>query len=370
MPQTRRAILATGIGLTAQAASPSAGAVPVTVTERPSPQPAEPAAAPSSRPIDRLDVHAHFIPDVYREALVAAGHSQPDGMPAIPPWSPEAALQVMDQLGVRTALLSISSPGVHFGDDAAARALARRVNEEGARLRKAHGGRFGYFASTPLPDVAGAVAEATHALDVLGADGLIVETNHGGVYLGDERLEPFWAALDARSAVVLIHPTTPACSCSPRLHARYPRPMLEFMFDTTRTVTDLVAAGVLKRHTKLRIIVPHAGAALPVLMNRVDAMLPLLAAGGGPPAQQTLGEAMKLLHFDLAGMPIPQLLEALLKVADPTRLHYGSDFPFTPPAACDQLLKALEATPLLTDAMRQGVWRENARRLFKRLPTA
>lgn len=325
------------------------------------------AGAAPGRAIDRIDVHAHFVPDFYRVALIAAGMTRPDGFPVIPAWDAPSALEVMDGLGVRTAMLSISSPGVHFGDDAAARSLARQVNEEGSRLRRDHPGRFGYLASTPLPDVDGAVAEVAYALDTLKADGVVIETNHGGVYLGDDQLEPFWQALDQRAAVVLIHPTSPACACSARLDARFPRPMLEFMFETTRTVTDLVVAGVLKRHPNLRVIVPHAGAALPVLMSRVDAMLPLLPALGGPPAQQSLAEAMKALHFDLAGMPVPHLLEALLEVADPAKLHYGSDYPFTPSFACDALARALETTPLLSDPQRQGVWSANARGLFRAL---
>ncbi|MGA2952975.1 MAG: amidohydrolase family protein [Caulobacteraceae bacterium] len=320
---------------------------------------------PAARTVERVDVHAHFLPEFYRAALIEAGHDKPDGMPAIPQWDPATALEVMDGLGVRTAFLSVSSPGVHFGDDAKARALARRVNEEGAQLRRDHPERFGYFASLPLPDVEAAVEEAVRALDTLGADGVIIETNQHGVYLGDDRLEPIWAALDDRAAVVLIHPTSPACNCGDRLYAKFPRPMMEFMFETTRSVTDLVTAGVLKRHPRLRVIVPHAGAALPVLLGRIDAMASLAALAGAPP-QQTLGEAMRTLHFDLAGMPVPQLLEALLKVADPQKLHYGSDYPFTPANACEQLLNALEQTPLLSETERRGVWRENALRLFPR----
>jgi predicted TIM-barrel fold metal-dependent hydrolase len=103
-----------------------------------------------------------------------------------PKWSPKEALATMDRLGVETAFLSISSPGVHFGDDAAARTIARQVNEEGARLVREYPDRFGFFASTPVPDVEGAIAEVRYAIEQLGADGVswrrtftasILETN-------------------------------------------------------------------------------------------------------------------------------------------------------------------------------------------------
>jgi hypothetical protein len=132
-------------------------------------------------------------------------------------------------------------PGVHFGDDVKARALARRVNEEGARLCEAHGKRFGFFASLPLPDLEGAVAEACYALDVLEADGVVLKTSHHGIYLGDDRLSVLFDELNRRKAVIFIHPTSPACSCCSGIEGKYPKPMLEFIFETTRSVVDMVA---------------------------------------------------------------------------------------------------------------------------------
>ncbi|MEU6339245.1 hypothetical protein ABZ839_33485 [Streptomyces cellulosae] len=81
-----------------------------------------------------IDVHAHFLTARLCAAMEEAGHGQPDGMPEVPDWSPEAALAVMDRKGIAAALLSVSSPGVHYGDDRAARELARAVNDEGAAL--------------------------------------------------------------------------------------------------------------------------------------------------------------------------------------------------------------------------------------------
>jgi predicted TIM-barrel fold metal-dependent hydrolase len=321
----------------------------------------------TTRKVERIDIHAHFVPAFYREALVEAGLSKPDGIRAMPEWDADSTLRVMDKLGVATAMLSISSPGVHFGDDAKARALSRRVNEEGRRIVDAHPGRFGFFASLPLPDVDGAIAEATYAFDVLLADGVVFETNQHGVYLGDPMLEPLYAELNRRRAVMFVHPTSPACSCSDRLHQQYPQPMLEFMFETTRSISDMVLAGALERAPDLKVIVPHAGAALPVLLERIELLLPLLGQEGKP--MPSMRDAMRRLHFDVAGAPVPQLLDALLQVADPKRIHYGSDYPFTPAAACEVLLKKIEGTPLLDSKTREGILRTNSHALFPRLAT-
>lgn len=323
-------------------------------------QPDSPAAK------NRVDVHVHFVPDFYRDALNAAGQSKPDGIEKLPDWTEESALRLMDELGVQTSILSISSPGVHLGDDGQARELSRQVNEYSADLKKRHPGRFGHLASTPLPDVEASVTEAGYALDELHAEGVVVQSNHHGLYLGDERLEPLWAALNQRAAAVLVHPTSPSAALSERLNAKIPQPLTEFFFDTGRAVIDLVTAGVLERHPAIRFIVPHAGAVLSILTQRIDSALPLLKAKLDEPVP-LLRDAMRKLHFDLAGLPVPEILLGLLNLADKTHLHYGSDFPFTPPPLVKKLHGELEHTPLLSDAERRAMFGQNARKLFPKL---
>jgi predicted TIM-barrel fold metal-dependent hydrolase len=314
-------------------------------------------------PVGKIDVHAHYLPQVYRDALVAAGQAQPDGIPGLPEWSETMAVDAMDRLDVRFAVLSISSPGVHFGDAAAAVELARAVNEAGARIATARPNRFGFFAALPLPEIDAAVAEARYALDSLGAFGISLLTNHRGMYLGDARLDPIFAEVAARESVVFIHPTSPP---QPTGGPDFAAPMLEFMFETTRSVTDLVLAGVLRRYPELRIIVPHAGAALSVLAGRVDLIAPALAkAGDGDVA--SLRAALKMFHFDLAGVPVEEQLGALLAVADPTRLHYGSDFPFTPWQGCQFLAQQLQTSRHLDDKAVDAVFHENADHLFPQI---
>jgi hypothetical protein len=64
--------------------------------------------------VSLIDVHAHFLPDQYREALATAGIDRPDGFPRVPMWSAEEHVAVMDRLGIDACLLSVSSPGVQF----------------------------------------------------------------------------------------------------------------------------------------------------------------------------------------------------------------------------------------------------------------
>ena len=314
----------------------------------------------------KIDVHAHFLPDFYREALVKAGQIHPDGMPAIPDWSEEAAFEAMNKLGIVTAMLSISSPGVYFGDAQAARELTRRVNEEGARLRDAHPNRFGWFASTSLPDVASAMEQAVYALDTLSADGIVLETNHAGLYLGDAALDPLYEILNERKAVLFLHPTSPKCLGCGLLTLGYPDPLIEFLFDTTRSVMQMMLSGVTVRYPEIRIIVPHAGAALPVLASRIDLLSPSFEANS-PVKSPRVRDEMRKLYYDLAGAPLPELLLALLSIADPDHILYGSDWPFTQLQSCLKLAADLDRSPNLDGTLHRSFMSGNALRLFPRL---
>jgi predicted TIM-barrel fold metal-dependent hydrolase len=271
-----------------------------------------------------IDVHAHYLPDGYRAALLSTGYGEPDGMPQVPEWSATEHLAMMGRLGIDTALLSISSPGVQLGESVNATDLAREVNEEGHRLTVDHPDRFGLLASLPLPDVDAAMAEIAYCCDRLSVAGFTSLTNVDGRYLGDPDFTGVLDELDRRNARLFVHPTSPPC-WQQTSFAR-PRPMLEFLFDTTRAIVDLVLTGAIAKHPNLEVIVPHAGAVLPLVADRVAAFSLVLQVDPVVDVQRDLGR----LHYDLAGFPVPRQLEALLTVTERDHLHYGSDYPFTP----------------------------------------
>ncbi|GAA3290488.1 amidohydrolase family protein [Streptomyces cinereospinus] len=308
-----------------------------------------------------VDVHAHFVTDSYVAAARSAGIAHPDGMPGWPTWSVEEHLDLMERSGIEKSYLSVSSPGVHFGDDGAARDLAREVNEFGAKVRAENSRRFGHFAALPLPDVAGSLAEAAHALDVLGADGVVVETNHHGLYLGDPELEPLWAELDRRGAVVFVHPTSPPHADD--LALGRPRPMLEFLFDSARTASDLLFRGVLARYPGIRWILTHGGGALPLLADRMELFRAHLG-GGAPDGPDTI-EQLGRLWYDMAGTPFPRQIRALDAAFGTERLLYGSDYCWTPAGL---VLAQVETVDSAVQPSATETWRDlttrNARRLF------
>ena len=158
-------------------------------------------------------------------------------------------------------MLSITAPGVWFGDAQEARTLAREMNEyAAARLVSDYKGRFGLFAVLPLPDIEGSLKEIEYAFDTLKADGVGLLTSYGTAWLGDPSFAPVLAELNRRKAVVYTHPTDAAC-CQ-NLIPRVANQMLEYPMDTARTIASLIVSETATRCPDVRFIFSHAGGTL------------------------------------------------------------------------------------------------------------
>jgi 6-methylsalicylate decarboxylase len=211
-----------------------------------------------------IDVHHHILPDVFWRATNDA-HSPVGGiLPA--PWSKESTLSYMDDAGIDVAITSISTPGVHMGNDSAARDLARRVNELSAGLIQERPDRFGGFAALPLPDVDGALRALEYGLDVLKLDGVVLFSNARGIYLGDTRFKPLFGELERRGAVVFVHPTLSPDAAAHSLGL--PDTLIDFTADTTRAVAQLHYGNTFARTPNVKYILSHAGVTIPYLATR------------------------------------------------------------------------------------------------------
>lgn len=217
-----------------------------------------------------IDVHHHFLPPFYKPLAKPWLDRFATGVDAVLAWTPEASIAAMDAARVERVVLSVSAPGVHFGDDAQARTVARDCNDYAAALGTSHKGRFDFFAALPMPDVDGAIREAERALALPGARGVGLLSNYGGRYLGDPHFAPLFAWLGRRGAIVYVHPTDAPCCAG--LVPEMATPLIEFPVDTGRTIASLLWSGTLSAHPNIRFIFSHGGGILPMVAERVAAM--------------------------------------------------------------------------------------------------
>jgi predicted TIM-barrel fold metal-dependent hydrolase len=257
------------------------------------------------------------------------------------------------------------------------------VNDFNAQLIAHHGERFGVFATVPLPDVEGAIVEARRALGELGLDGVGLITQYLGRYLGDPAFEPLYRELDRQSAVVYVHPGpvpgAPPVACAGS--EPFEDFVLEFVFDTTRTITSLVYAGVAQRYPNIRWIFSHGGGTIPFLAFRLAELHAYT-----PRFNQALPEgpmpSLRRFYYETAQAFSVAQLHATRALAAVDRLLFGTDYPPCTNLYSDQNRSLIRLPPMelpsngdpaptfdtvFTADERVQVERTNALNLFPRL---
>lgn len=266
----------------------------------------------------RIDIHHHFVSPGYSDALKARGQRHAD-------WSVRKSLEDMDRHGIATAVTSLIQPAVWFGDVPLGRRLAREANEYAAALAQDHRGRFATFATLPLPDTEGSLAEVAYALDTLHAEGFCLMTSYGGRYLGDAAFHPVLEELNRRAAVVYTHPLAPECCGA--IADEVPPQIIEYAVDTTRTMASLLFSGTAAKYPDIRWIFSHSGGVTPFLLSRFTYQEGVMQGREQKLPRGVMHELRKF-HYDTAQGNHPGALAALLKMAPVSQLLYGTDFPF------------------------------------------
>ncbi|MFI1051237.1 amidohydrolase family protein [Streptomyces griseoruber] len=305
----------------------------------------------------RIDVHQHAVPDFYRAELAKAGIADAGGR-ALPDWSPESALDLMDLLGTTTSIVSVSTPGTGFlTDPSEAADLARRLNDHSAALTADRPGRFGFFATLPMPDADASAAEATRALDALRADGVTLLANNRGTYLGADGQDRLWRTLNDRGAVIFVHPAelpAPPVDGIPAFAA-------DFLLDTTRAAYLLVRNGIPRRYPDIRFILSHAGGFVPYSSHRMAVTI----ANDTRRSPLDVLDDFRSFYFDTALSSSPAALPTLLAFARPGHILFGSDWPFAPTPAAQYFANGLDSN--IDPGTLKAVNSTNAEALFPRL---
>ena len=310
-----------------------------------------------------IDTHHHIYPPRYVNANLKRIVEDSGALPAsaYTSWSPQRALEQMDKAGVRSAVVSMTSPGIWWGNTEEGRTWARECNEFGAQMAKDFPGRFGMFAAIPLPDTEGSLREIAYALDTLKLDGIGLLTSYAGKPLGDPSFAAVFDELNRRKVAVFVHPTMSCCGMSiPGIDP----PAIDFSTDTTRTLASLAYSGTFARSPDVKFIFSHGGGTMPFLLSRFTREESVMKDREQRLPRGVLYE-LKKFHYDTAQANHAGALAALVRVIPVSQVLYGSDFPFRPGSDVNEGLAQFRFKPRDLRA----IDRDNALKLLPSLKT-
>jgi predicted TIM-barrel fold metal-dependent hydrolase len=274
----------------------------------------------------RIDVHAHYFPARYFERYQRMGGDTSYILPTMlgggAPHEIAARLEDMERAGVAMQVLSVSSMFPYFERAADAAEAAIEANDLYAELVARHPNRFEAFAAMPLPHVDAALKEVERALDKLGMIGVTVGTSVTNRSTVDEAFEPVYVELNRRGAAIFVHPVGLGV-CSPLICDHGLSWTIGAPFEDTTFVTHVIKRRILESYPKLKIIVPHFGGALPIVLDRIERTMRFFA----PDNTESATATVKRMWYDTQVGARPEILRYAHAVLGVDRLVYGSDHP-------------------------------------------
>jgi aminocarboxymuconate-semialdehyde decarboxylase len=331
--------------------------------------------AGGTRSIMVIDVHNHFYPPEYLDAL-RTGESavrvtdDAEGNPCIHyPGDYNVAVRghrdigyrqdVLEREGVDTQVITLTTPGTHVESPAVAVRFARLVNDAFAAIVEERGPRFHALATLPLNDPAASAAELRRAMTDLRLPGAMVFSNVNGAALADARFEPLWAEADRLRAVIHIHPTDPVGVEA--MTDYWLMPLVGFLFDTTLAAAKLVFSGVPERYPNIRWVLGHLGGAIPYLAERLDrgyrAFAECRTSIERPPS-----EYLRRFYYDTVNFD-PTALRLAVDFAGAGQLLAGSDYPHQ--IGSIPLMRESLALVRVSDTERAAILGRNAAALYR-----
>ena len=236
-------------------------------------------------------------------------------------------LKHMDRMGIDIQAVSPAPNQTYYWTDPGMGAeLARAVNERIAQIAAQWPDRFVGLGTVPLQDAGLAVAELEFAIRKLGLKGVEINPSVNGMDLTDARLslEKFFAAAQRLNAVIFMHPI--GFTQGERLMDHYFNNVIGNPLETTVAASHLIFDGVMERHPKLKVVLPHAGGYLAHYWARMD------HAWKARPDCRTVirkkpSKSLERFYFDTLSFD-PGMLEHLIERFGAGHVLLGTDYPY------------------------------------------
>ena len=332
---------------------------------------------------DKIALEEHISSDAMNALWDASGEASRNGKEYMG-WVEDRLVDVqnrlndMDECGIATTILSMTSPGVQgIVDVDQAIASARHTNDHiHARFVQAHPDRFAFFACVAMQDPEAAATELRRAVSELGAKGALINgythvgDNQTARYLDEPENEPFWATVAELGVPVYLHPREPLPT-QLRIYEGYSSLVgsaWAFGHETSTHAVRLMLSGVFDRYPAIQIVLGHLGEGLPFTLPRLEHRLHMQRNGTG------LGAAKEpVSHYfnrnfliTTSGHFHTRTLECAIAEIGSDRVMLSVDYPYE----TMQEAAAWFDASLLCHNDRLKVGRDNAARVFAIKPGA
>jgi predicted TIM-barrel fold metal-dependent hydrolase len=314
----------------------------------------------------RIDVHAHLWVESYMDVAEREG---PDYLKPNVKFLRQlggsesekdmgARFEHMDETGIDLQIISPSGLPLYSEDETKAVRLARYSNDFFADYVERFPDRFRSYAVLPLPNVEASIAEVERAFDTLGMRGVIMLTSILDRSPADPLFDPVWAELDRRKAVVFFHPAGVGAG-SRKMMDEGLAWNIGAPIEDTMVATQLVYAGIPQRFPNVKIIIAHAGGAMPMLLARLnDSPDPAVAFDTPEPPS----ELAKRLFYDTITHGHPPALRCAVESFGESQIVFGTDYPAN---TGERARRAVDyVTESLPDEAARRILDSNAAQLF------
>jgi len=318
-----------------------------------------------------IDVHAHCYPGPYVRELKKFGTGEDGGIGIkIPEWgSDEERIAIMDDLGVDIQILGLSAPNVYFKDPELSKDLARMTNNFISDVCKKYPNRFLGLASVPLNNMRDALDELNRVIDELDMDGVTLGTNIDKQSLAEDQFLPVIEEVNRRKLPLVLHPLKAIGDehfVEEDVRLGIPS-NVGFIFETTRTVAQMVFKGIFEKYSDLIFILPHSGGSIPFLYPRWD-MFYRSRADSHPLKKlpHPPSHYLKRFFYDTALSYHTSSLKCTAALAGTGHMIFGTDCPYTNDLRSVETIEGIHQSGF-SSVDKEKIFYKNAVELFPKL---